>query len=262
MLKNRLIKQSVLFLTSVVCLVWISGCATFNTATNRSEFIFVSTSHEVSMGRDMHAQLAHQYRVDTTSEQAKRLNRIGQKVARVSDRQDYAYEFYLIHADEMNAFTIPGGKIYFFSGLLDKMPDDNAVAAVLAHEIGHCAAKHTVKKFQAAISYNTLGNILNVFLSPETKASTAASISSWGANQIMGLAMSAYGRQDEYEADKLGIKYLILSGYDPQGMISVFNVLQSVDSGSKTPLILRSHPYVKDRIERVKKEIPQAREKY
>lgn len=243
-------------LTAVCCLLggflFLSGCTTYNTATRRNEFIFISTPQEMSMGLEAHRELASKYKIITGTEEALRLERIGQQIARVSDRRDMPYYFYLIENDEINAFTIPGGRVYFYTGLFRKLTDAQ-VAAVLAHELAHGSAKHTVKKFQAALGYNMASSVIGRIL--ETKAPGTASIASMGANAIAQLAMSAYGRQDEYEADRLGIKYLYLAGIDLNAMIETFYVLEKNTKKEYTPLILRSHPFIKDRIEAVKAEI-------
>lgn len=243
----------------LIIVITSSGCVTYNAATGRNEMILVSTDSEVAMGRQANAQILTKSRLSPDKAKEERLNRIGQRLARVCDRQDYQYHFNLIENNELNAFTVPGGYIYFYTGLFDRLSDDQ-VASVLAHEIGHCAARHTVKKFQAALGYNVARNVVMRVIS--YKVPGASSIVGLGADGIMSLATSAYGRQDEYQADKLGIKYMYLAGYDLNGMIQAFEVLQTADKSNKAPLILRTHPFIKDRIVAIKKEIAAVKEKY
>ncbi len=239
----------------------LSGCATlgsYNPATGRNEFIFISTDMEVSMGQNLHQQLTRQFKLSQDQAKIGRLNRIGRRLAAVSDRQDYEYRFYLVDKSELNAFTVPGGSIYFFAGLFDKLSTDDEVAAVLAHEIGHCAAKHTVKKFQASMSYNLIQAIA---LSQLGEASRGLSQQASGA--AMNLIFSAYSRGDEHQADTLGVKYMYLAGYDLNGMIHTLQTLQKESKGEAgAPLILRSHPYIEDRVKAVQEEIKQAPAKY
>lgn len=238
-----------------VLLFFLFGCAslgTYNPATGRREFILIPTDQEVSMGNDIHRQLLTQYKLCINPGEVDRVRRIGARLAQVSDRQDFEYQFFVIEKDELNAFTVPGGRIYFFTGLLRKSPDDDAVAGVLAHEIGHCSARHTVKKFQAAVGYQLIGDIVLSQMSPGEQAQRIASLSS---GTIMNLIFSAYGRRDEYEADRLGIKYLNLAGYHLDGMIETLELLQKEIKGDNIPLILRTHPYAADRVVAAKKEI-------
>ena len=240
--------------------IFLAGCATYNTATQRNEVIFVSTPSEVAMGKSASTQICSQNKIIDDTPEGKRVQSIGARVARVSDRQDFQYHFHLIDSDEINAFTVPGGHIYFYTGLLRRLHTDDQIAAVLAHEIGHCAAKHTIKKFQAALGYHVARNVVvNILV---WKAPMVQSVAGLGGDAVMRLATSAYSRRDESEADKLGIKYLYLAGFDLNGMIQMFDILQEATKGDHTPLILRTHPFLKDRITAARKEIEAVGRKY
>lgn len=227
-----------------------AGCATYNAATGRNEFIIIPTDEEVAMGRDIHQQILAENRLSKQPDLVARVNRIGQKLVQVSDRQDYEYHFYVIDKDELNAFTVPGGNVYIYSGLAKKLKSDDEIAGVLGHEIGHCAARHTVKKFQAAVGYNLIGGLLLSQVDEQARRMAALS-----SNAVMQLVFSAYSRHDEYEADRLSIKYTSLAGYDPNGMIKALEVLKVESKGPEPPLILRTHPYIDDRIEVLKEEV-------
>lgn len=231
-------------------LVGIAGCATYNAATGRNEFIIIPTEQEVAMGQSAHRGILEENKFSRDRAMVERVNRIGQRLAQVSDRQDYAYHFFVIEKEELNAFTVPGGSIYINSGLVRRLKSDDEIAGVLAHEIGHCAARHTVKKFQAAVGYSLIGGLL--LSQVDQQVQRLASLSS---DAIMQLAFSAYGRQDEYEADRLSIKYMSLAGYDPRGMMNALEVLKTDAKGPNVPLILRTHPYLDDRIKAAAKEI-------
>ena len=238
---------------SLLIFFTVTGCAslgTYNPATGRKEFIFISTPEEISLGNNLHQQLSQQFEFSDEGEENERINRIGQRLARVSDRQDYKYQFFLIEKDELNAFTTPGGRIYVFSGLINKLTSDDQIASVLAHEIGHCAARHTVKKFQASMGYDLIGRIILGQVGDGAKQIVARS-----SNMVMNIVFSAYGRQDEYEADRLGIKYLHQAGYDPDAAITTLQTLQRESKGAGAPTVLRSHPHIPDRIKAAKKEI-------
>jgi predicted Zn-dependent protease len=214
--------------------------------------ILIDTPTEVSMGEGLHRKLTGQLKLSSQELKVQRLRRIGQKVAAVSDRRDYEYHFFLVEKDEMNAFTIPGGYIYMFSGLLDKLTSDDQVAFVLAHEVGHCAARHTVKKFQAALGYDLIGGLVLSRVGGEQ----ARQLASMSSDVMMRLVFSAYGRGDEFEADRLGVKYLKSAGYDPGASVAALEALrkESRDAGG-APLVLRSHPYISDRIKAVQEEV-------
>ena len=211
------------------------------------------------MGENIHQEISREYRLLTNDPRVDRVRDIGGKLAKVSDRQDYPYHFFVIDKDEINAFTIPGGRIYFFTGLLNKLKTDEEIAAVLGHEIGHCAARHTVKKFQAALGYNLIGTLV---LSQIGGSKERVSTLSRASNIAMQLALSAYGRKDEFESDRLGVKYMFLAGYNLNGMIKTLEVLEQESKGPSAPLILRTHPYVSDRMTAIKAEIQNVPQKY
>jgi predicted Zn-dependent protease len=207
------------------------------------------------MGKALHLDIEKENKILSNTEQDARLQRIGMKVAAVADRQDYVYKFYLIEKDELNAFTTPGGNIYIHSGLMNKLSTDDQVAAVLAHEIGHSSARHTVKKFQAAMGYDIISSIVFNQLNLQE---TSQQLATLGSDFLMNVAFSAYGRQDEFEADRLGVKYMHLSGYNPQASVEVLTILkQEIKDTGGVPLFLRSHPYLEDRIAATKNEVAQ-----
>ncbi|HLF18287.1 MAG TPA: M48 family metallopeptidase [Candidatus Omnitrophota bacterium] len=243
----------------VLC-IFAAGCSsTYNPATGRNEFIYISTPAEVEMGEDIHRNITGRYRLSTDEAALQRVERIGQDLVHVSDRQDYAYHFYVIEEDEMNAFTAPGGNIYVHSGLLNKLRTDDQLAAVLAHEIGHCAARHSVKKFQAALTYDLIGQLV---LS-QIDSVSAQRMANLSSNAVMSIVFSSYSRKDEHEADRLAIKYMYLAGYDPQAIIETFEILKEEEKeGVRMPQILRSHPYLDDRIEAVKEGILTVKDNY
>ena len=252
-MKNRI---KVCGFWSLVFSFYLSGCTTFNPATGRNEFIIIPTSDEVEMGQAIHAELLKENQLSTDARILERVERLGRSLAAVSDRQDYEYHFFVIEKDELNAFTTPGGNIYFFTGLLKRLDSDEEVAAVLAHEIGHCAARHTVKKFQAALGYNLIGSII---FSQIEMGEGAQQIASMSSGTLMNIIFSAYGRRDEFEADRLGVKYMRLAKYDLEGMIKTLKVLEKESEGKEIPSVVRTHPYVTDRIKAVEKEIEMVR---
>ena len=253
------------FLSSLIIwfsVIFISGCSTFgtyNSATGKKEIIIISTEEEVAMGQSVDQNLRVQYNYSLNDALINRVERIGNKIVQVSDRRDYQYNFFVIEQDELNAFTTPGGNIYIFTGLLEKLTTDAQIAAVIAHETGHCAAKHVVKKYQAALGYDIVKKLI---LGQLDSSGRAAQIMSMSSGTIMNLVFSKYSSVDEFEADRFGVKYMYLAGYDLNGMVETLTILQNASQGGGVPLILRSHPYLKDRIDGVKGEILVVKNKY
>ena len=229
------------------------GCTTiYNPATGHQETV-LNTSTEIALGDVAKAQMGlTSLRVGRVNpEQLSRVQGIGLRVARVSDRQDVPYQFGVIREKSLNAFAIPGGTIYVHSAMVEKA-DDDELAAVLAHEVGHVAARHAAKHLQADLGFTVLLQIAS--------AAGVGPGSAQLAESLYGLFRNGYSRQDELEADRLGIRYTFRAGYDPEGMVTFFEKMLAEEPGdrfSQAPVWQRSHPLTLERIAQAKKEIEQ-----
>lgn len=231
----------------------LSGYASlgaYNPTTGCKEFVMISTYDELALGQGGYQKLEAQHTISQDPRFTERLRRIGQGITQISDRQDCEYKFFVVEDNQRNAFTTPGGNVYVFSGLMSRMNDEQ-LASMISHEVGHGAAKHIAKKYQAALGYDLITG-LAVSLFSDESSQQLAGISTAA---VLSLVSSKYNRLDEYEADLLAVKYMQRAGYDPQAIISAFEILQANSGGPQTPLILRSHPYLDDRIKAVRKEI-------
>lgn len=238
MIRSLFISASILFL---------AGCATlYNPATERHEFILIDTESEVALGADMDKEIRRDFVFLRDHSLQSRLDTIGKRVALASDRQDLNYSFSIIKDDEFNAFAAPGGFIYVNSGLINAATDDE-LACVLSHEVGHIAARHSVKRLQADLGYQLLMSIALGRGEPQA------------VSRVVGMTYNVvalgFSRQDEFLADKLAVKYSKSAGFDPQGMVSFFRKLEKSKRPGLELVFLSSHPPVKERIERVEKEI-------
>ncbi|HQP91742.1 MAG TPA: M48 family metalloprotease, partial [Candidatus Omnitrophota bacterium] len=203
--------------TIVYCLFFICGCATvYNPATGRKELILINSAQEVQLGRSMSENIIKQEQrpVNDASKQ-RYVNQVGQRIVQASDRREIVYHFMVLDSPDYNAFALPGGYVYVYEGLLDKI-DEAMLAAVLAHEVGHVAAKHSVKQMQSALGYNAL--IAIAMFGFSNKDPQLASNISAVSDTVYGLLSKGYSREDELFADKLSIKYLKNAGYDPNAM--------------------------------------------
>jgi predicted Zn-dependent protease len=146
------------------------------------------------------------------------VNDLGRMIARHSARPNVPYRFYIVDTEGVNAFALPGGHIYVNRGLIDRTRNVSELAGVLAHEIGHVAARHGAKTMQRQMRTRSMSGILyKVILDREPLLNQEAL-------DIGGAVWTAsHSRHDEQEADKLAVAYLIASGVDPNGMVSLFN---------------------------------------
>jgi len=230
--------------------IYFAGCSTeYNIVTNEQETYYYSTEREEQMGRNIARQIEKEYKLIDDPLVQHRVDEIGKRIVAVCDRKDIDYTFKVIDEDEVNAVSLPGGYVYVFNGLLEKVKNDDELAGVLAHEVSHIVARHSIKKLQALQGYS-LVRIL-VAQAPGSGEVGAAADAAF-LEILMG-----YSREDELLADQLGARYAKLAGYDPRGMLDFLETLQEVNK--RKPLRKRSyyktHPYVPDRVRVVKQEL-------
>lgn len=230
----------------------ISGCATeYNIVTGEQETFYYSTDKEIQMGQAVLRQVEKEYKLVDDPLIQKRVQDIGKKIASVCDRKEIDYYFKVLDDEEINAVSLPGGFVYINKGLIDKVSDDDELACIVAHEVGHIVARHSVKKLQAFQGYSVL-RILVAATAGSAEVGNAADIAF--SEILMG-----YSREDELLADQLAARYAKLAGYDSQGMIRFLNKLEQIER--RRPLrpksYFKTHPYIPDRIRVVKQELGQ-----
>lgn len=228
--------------------IFLSGCTTvYNPATGKKEVLFIDTKTEISLGKDMSREIGREMKLLKDPLLQERLDKIAKRITAVSDRQDLAYNFNIVDEDEFNAFAIPGGSVYINSGLMAAANDDE-LAAVVGHEVGHIAARHSVKRLQAALGYQILSSIA-LGASGQEQILQAIDV-------VFNVMVLGYSRKDEYLADRLGIKYAKAAGFNPYGMVTFFQKLKKEGKATSLNLVfLSSHPPIDERIRQAEKEI-------
>ena len=180
------------------------------------------------------------------------VNSLGQKIVSVCDRRNLQYHFKVIDdSTTVNAFALPGGYVYVYTGLLLRADNEAEVIGVMAHEVGHVVCKHGVRRLSTIYGYQILIAIA-LGKNPDQLQQMAADI-------LGGLGMLKYGRENEFEADRCGIKYLYALGYDPKAFIAFFEKLEGISqrSPSKVDKWLSTHPQTNDRIKQAEQQIAQ-----
>jgi predicted Zn-dependent protease len=231
----------------------VLGLLLFNCATTgpggKKSLILISTGQEVGIGESLVTDIESQKKVTQDSILADYINQVGQKVASVSDRKDIEYHFKVLESEEINAFACPGGFIYIYSGLLKVMDNEAQLAGVLAHEIGHVVARHSVKRLQQVLGLQVLLSLTLGESSELTQKAVATGI---------GVILQGYSRQNEFEADYNGAYYMTKTGHNPEGMIQLFGKFEEMEKGRGNTFLdqlLASHPPTPDRIAKVKEHI-------
>jgi predicted Zn-dependent protease len=172
---------------------------------------------------------------------------VGKRILQTLDPQPFDYQFYIINSTDINAFAVPGGKVFVNSGLITLVENENELAGVISHEIGHVVARHIAKRGEKAqkITLATLGAILaGIFLGgPATGAIMTSTVA---ASET---ALLKYSREDEEEADYLGMKFMNQAGYDRRGMLTMLKKLRRLQgpASGDPPAYLLTHPAIEER---------------
>ena len=174
---------------------------------------------------------------------------IGKRILATMETQPFDYEFYVLNTTDINAFAVPGGKVFFNSGLITTVENEDELAGVMAHEIGHVVARHIARQSEQStkLALATLGALLaGIFLGPQAAAAIGMTTQAASAT-----AMLKYSRDNEEESDYLGLKFMERAGYDPKAMVTMMKKLRrfSGPAGSDPPTYLLSHPAVEQRMD-------------
>ncbi len=210
----------------------------------------VSEKQELEAGREAAKQVAAKYKFEKGTSRAQLVEILGRRMSKASGRTNIPWSFNVIEDKTVNAFSIPG-YVYVNTGLLDAVGNDkDALAGVVAHEVGHIAAKHSKKQMEKSAVTGLLGGLLS------RGNRTTGSI----LNLAGGLTLLKFSRDDEYQADSLAVKYLEKTGYDPEGMVRFFRKLEAQEGKTdKVSGFFQTHPNSGDRIERIQKRIGDTR---
>ena len=210
-----------------------------------------SVADQKKLGEQSAQQILQKYR-EVTDSRAGHFNQIGARLVNAlpaGDRNIWDYKFHVIESKSINAFAVPGGNMFMFTGLMDKIRSDDELAAVTGHEMTHVRKQHWAKAY-AGQQKREMGLAVLLGL---TKASR-------GLQQLAGVGEQLYtlkfSRGEEDQADAGGLQDMVDAGYDPQGMLDLFHTLQtSSGGGGQPPAFLSDHPLTTDRIKRTQQRI-------
>jgi len=204
-------------------IIFLANCSV-NPVTGNQDFVMISENQEIQMGREYNSQILKQNPIYQDEELQDYVQSIGESLAAKSHRPNLIYRFTVLDSSDINAFALPGGYIFINRGLMSYLSSEEELAAVLAHEIGHVTARHSVRQY----SQSQLMSIISTAIEIQA-GSTAGDL----ANLASGVILSGYGREMELEADELGAEYIYEDGYSPQGMYEVLSVLKDQEVYSK-----------------------------
>jgi predicted Zn-dependent protease len=235
------VSAACLFLAGIGLLV-AAGCAT-NPVSGKREFSLVSSGQELQMGQEGYKAAVGEYGIyqEMPVLQAY-VDSVGQRLAKVSHRPDLTWHFTLLDDPTVNAFAMPGGYIYITRGILAHLNSEAQLAGVLGHEIGHVTARHSARQITNQQLAGLGLGVAGVFSSTVRRYGELA-------QQGLQLMFLKYGRDDENQADQLGVEYATKAGWDPREIPATYTMLKRISdrAGQRLPSYLSTHPDPGDR---------------
>jgi predicted Zn-dependent protease len=222
--------------------------------TGRSQLILLPESQDAGMGLQAYQQIKQQERVSRDPELNRRVQEIGRRIAAVSGQPDWDWQFTVFENDEPNAFALPGGKVGVYTGLFKVARNDDQLATVLAHEIGHAIARHGAER----MSQGLLAQLGGVAVGAAT--GSQAYVQAYTQLATLGVILP-YSRTQESEADEIGLMMMAEAGYDPREAVKLWQNFEAL-GGERPPEFLSTHPAEGTRIERLQALMPKALEIY
>jgi beta-barrel assembly-enhancing protease len=257
-LKMRLIIGLVM---AVVALISYYTKNQVNPITGEKQHIDLTPEQEVAMGLQSAPQMAQEYGgLYQDAEVQNQVKAVGNKFVRLVEQearsrgivQPYKFDFYVLADPQtVNAFALPGGQIFITAGLLSRLKSEDQLAGVLGHEVGHVVHRHSAQQMAKSSFYQGLVGAV--------ATATTDPYSGMGGGQIAQYVAQIqemkFGRNDELQSDEFGVKYMIQSGYNPEAMIEVMEILAAAGGGKQRDEFMSSHPSPDNRIAKIKEHI-------
>lgn len=262
------------FLLGAVTAILLASCGTTSTVpiTGRKHTLLVDDAEVLSLSKQQYSDVLKKSTISTDATKTALVKRVGEKLAKAveaylkengagNELQYYEWEFNLVKSNEVNAFCMPGGKIVVYEGILPVTQDEASLAIVLGHEIAHAVAKHSAEQMSKQMRQQTATQIGGALLSmtglSQNTTSAIAALSQTGFN----FANLKYSRDNETEADRMGLIFAAMAGYDPNKAIDFWQRMAAM-STNNTSEIFSDHPSDEKRIAALKDVIPEAMKYY
>ena len=227
-----------------------------NPVTGEKQRVSITPQQEVALGQQAAGRMIQDHGGLLQSEKAQReFDRLGHQLTTdFREALPYEYDFHLLADTEVvNAFALPGGQVFLTRALLDQIETEDQLAAILSHEIAHVLARHSAERLaKAKLQQGLTGAAVLASYDPSDPGSLDNAKLALMVGQLVNMK---HGRDDEIEADLLGVDIMMSQGFDPQGMVEVMSILEESSSGPRVPEFASTHPSPKSRIKRIERYI-------
>lgn len=262
------------YLLLMLAALILAACGTSRIVpvTGRKQSVYSNNAEILTSSFSEYKNFVNTAKLSTNANNTAMVKRVGQKLAAAvetylrnngyeAEVQNYNWEFNLVQDKQVNAFCMPGGKIVVYEGLLPVTQTEAALAIVLGHEIAHAVAYHSSEQYQKQIKQQTIGQVAGAVLTSAGMGSNTASTLSTLYGLGSQMATLKYSRDNETEADHIGLIFAAMAGYDPNEAITFWQRM-AASSNNSTPAFLSTHPTDAQRIAHIKKILPEALKYY
>jgi predicted Zn-dependent protease len=238
---------------SIWALLCVCGFVGVSMARPAAQFSLVSVEEEIDIGRQAQAQVRKEVPELTDAQTTAYISGIGRRLVRAASGPKYPYTFSVANYREINAFALPGGPIWLHRGVIHAATNESQVAGVLAHEVAHIAQRHAAGQLTKGIMANLGLGLLGAVLGNSGGADAAQA----AAGLLTNGMFLKFSRDDEREADRVGLQLLRRAGWDGRGMLELFEILQreARSNPSSVERFFSSHPAPQDRIEGLRSDV-------
>lgn len=257
----------------LVMLLVVVAC-TRNAITGRNTLSLVSEGQMEQMAVSQYKQFLSENKVVSSSQSrdAEMVKRVGSRIASAvtafykskgigEELQNYQWEYNLVNSDQVNAWCMPGGKIVVYTGILPVTQNEAALAVVVGHEVAHAVAKHGAERMSQGLVQQVGGVALQVALASKPAVTQNLFLQAYGVgSNVVGIL--PHSRRQELEADKLGLIYTALAGYNPREAVPLWERMEKLGNGQKPPEFLSTHPAEQTRIAKLQQQMPEALKYY
>lgn len=220
----------------------------------RSQLRLVPESQAQIMGVQAYAEILKGKSIEVGTARAAMIERVGRRLAAVSGK-NYAWEFKLVQEDQtVNAFCLPGGKIAVYTGILPYTQNEDGLAAVMGHEIGHALARHGAERVSHQIASQSALSIIEAGLGQTSPLIQRPVMAALGLGTEVGI-MLPYSRLHEHEADSIGLRLMVRAGFNPHEAVRLWERMANIP-GERPPALLSTHPEPRERSARIASQIP------
>ncbi|HYQ48145.1 MAG TPA: M48 family metallopeptidase [Thermodesulfovibrionales bacterium] len=256
-----------LFFASLTCLLFVLSCQTVP-ITGRQQLNIVPSGTLMSMSFNEYSDFLKKHEVITGTPDAQMVARAGGRIQHAVERYfseqnlsdqlaGYKWEFNLVKDDAINAWCMPGGKVVVYTGILPIAAGEDGLAVVMGHEISHAIAKHGNERMSQGLVAQMGGMALSVALAEKTKETQDLFMTAFGVGSQVGILLP-YSRIQESEADRLGLVFMAMAGYDPREAVAFWKRMAAGKKGTAPPAFLSTHPADSKRIADIEKLVPEA----